>query len=629
MTPAKSDELKKQFTDWDKQLDAHWSSWRKEAEECFDIRAGRAWTSSEKTALEEANRVPVNFNRVLPLLKAVVGAEITGRLRVDYKPRTQGDSKVNEILTSGAEWARDEGDAEGEETEAFMDALTCGLGVVEMRVDFEEEIDGKICHDQCDPMEFAIDPSARKKGAVDAGYMRRKRAMSKKAARERFGKQYFSSHDDSNFTESTDDPRDAYNDDDGKRMHERDMVYVKEYQWYDVETVYMVANPATGEKTEVGDEQLKELEKAAEAMGRYFPKARVRRRKYYRAFCTGERIIDMQPLETEEFTYKFITGDYDRNEGVWFGLVRAMKDPQKWANKFYSLLVHIVGTNAKGGLLIEDDIGDADMRHIEETYADGSSVTKVPSGTISGNKVQTKDAAPIPPAIGDLMAFAVDSLPQTTGINPEMLGTVDRDQPGILEHQRKQAAFGVMASFFDSLRRYRKESGRLLLKLFRFLPPETLIRVSMDDWDNPQYVQMQDVLMNAGTHRYDVMVDDAPDGPNQKERTFAMLMQIVPLVAEFLTPDMWIEILRFSPLPESFVDKMAKRIAQAEEEGNPEEEMAQQIGVAQAQMGLQKDRMMVAREQAQIANVEADTEQKQVETHLTLVSPDPQPQVAV
>ena len=430
LSTKRQDELKEQFSDWDKQLDAHWGTWRREAKECFDIRAGRAWTEAEKKALEGANRVPINFNRVLPLLKAVVGAEISGRLRVDFKPRTQGDTKINQILTSGAEWARDEGDAEGEETEGFMDALTCGLGCIEMRVDFEEEIDGKICHDQVDPLEMDIDPSACKKGAIDAAFIRRKRPMSKKKAKERFGDQYFSSHDDENMTFGIDDPQNAYEDDETKRMHKRDMVYVKEYQWYDLETVYMIANPATGEKTEVNEKELKELEALAEATGRYFPKAKVRKRKYWRAFVSGERIMDVQPLETEEFTYKFITGDYDRNDGVWFGLVRAMKDPQKWSNRFFSNILHIVSTNAKGGILAEPEaIGN--IREFEESYAKADAVTVVAEGALTGGRVQPKVPAPFPSALRELMGVSVDALPQVTGINPELLGTFERNQPGI------------------------------------------------------------------------------------------------------------------------------------------------------------------------------------------------------
>ena len=76
---------------------------------------------------------------------------------------------------------------------------------------------------------------------------------------------------------------------------------------------------------------------------------------YFRAYeCGGVVMAEPEELECGCFTYKAITGMRDRNRNVWFGLVRAMMDPQRFTNKLYSEVIHIIRTNAKGGMVVEE-----------------------------------------------------------------------------------------------------------------------------------------------------------------------------------------------------------------------------------------------------------------------------------
>jgi len=76
------------------------------------------------------------------------------------------------------------------------------------------------------------------------------------------------------------------------------------------------------------------------------------------------------------------------------------------------------------------------------------------------------------------MQFAITSIRDCTGINLELLGQKDINQPGILEAQRKQAGMTVLATLFDSVRRFRKQVGRIRLYLIQtYLSDGRLIRI--------------------------------------------------------------------------------------------------------------------------------------------------------
>ena len=136
------------------------SRWRKQAREDMAFAAGHQWEDSDVALLEEQNRPIITFNRTDPIIDAVVGAELTNRQEVQFRPRVPmtiddgNDGKLAENYTEVARWVRDQCDAEDEESIAFRDATTVGMGWAETWIDFEEEEDGKIREDRRNPLEM-------------------------------------------------------------------------------------------------------------------------------------------------------------------------------------------------------------------------------------------------------------------------------------------------------------------------------------------------------------------------------------------------------------------------------------------------------------------------------------------
>jgi hypothetical protein len=152
----------------------------------------------------------------------------------------------------------------------------------------------------------------------------------------------------------------------------------------------------------------------------------------------------------------------------------------------------------------------------------------------------------------------------------------------------------ILADFFNAIRRYRKEQGGLLLYyLQNFIPDGRLIRVSENGAQ--QFIPL---LRSKMAEEYDVIVDETPSSPNMKERTWSILMQMTPILSKLpVPPQVWMELLKFSPLPETLTSKIEQLMQQAQQQPknqNPVEASRAAYHQAQAQkLGAEADRTKV------------------------------------
>src|SRR5690606_37124843 len=114
------------------------------------------WSDEDRKQLEDQRRPVITFNRTLAIVKSVAGIEINGRHETAYIPRSTepGTVKANELLSAASQWMADETDAEDEQSEAFQDCITCGMGWTEPTLSYEEDPDGGYCETRIDPLEM-------------------------------------------------------------------------------------------------------------------------------------------------------------------------------------------------------------------------------------------------------------------------------------------------------------------------------------------------------------------------------------------------------------------------------------------------------------------------------------------
>jgi len=565
--------------------------WLTEAQRCYDFVAGHQWTDEELQALKDQLRPSVVFNLVEPVINVVAGLEVTNRQEVKYLPRTLDDAGPNEVLTGAAEWTRDECDAEDEESEAFLDMATCGEGWTDTRLDYEYDPDGGILTDRVDAMEMLPDPNSKKKNYKDAEFLVREKmvlvswledtwpekadeidvAATTTEDSQAEGETHLNVVGDQYRSPGTK----AYGTTGGKRREMK----LTEYQYKKRVPYYRIQDPTTGEMAEFTVEQHDQLQQRAQALlGTRLKSIRQTKCVYHRAFAVGDVLLENRECpDPGSFTYKAMTAKRDKKKKCWYGLVRGMIDPQQWTNKFVSQSMHILNSNAKGGVVYEEGaVGDA--KEFEQSWAHPSKPTKVAAGALTGGRIQPKQPPAFPPQLDKLLEFSVGNIYRTSGVSPEMLGAVDREQAAVLEYQRKQAGVTILATLFDALRKYRKEQGRTLLYLIQtYLSDGRLVRIVGEA--GMKYVPL---TKQDGTAKYDVIIDESPSSPNQKEKTWSIIQGLLPL---------WIktgqsipqEFYDYLPLPQSLIDKMKQPDPQKQQEAQQAKEMA--IREKQAEIG--------------------------------------------
>ena len=600
--------------------------WHKEARLDFDFRAGEQWPEEDKKYMEDAQkRACLVFNTIDPVIDVVIGSEITNRQEVRYIPRQVGAAPVNEVLTEAARWFRDLTDAEHEESNAFADAATCGMGWTEHRLDFEENPNGDPKIQRIDPLEMVWDSAAKQANLTDGRRVYRvQRKVPLRDAKDKWptGVDREPILEDSDWDatwagELADDeaPYDVHRPGEPLKheavegRQERTVTLVQ-VQWYEKQHFHRAV--IGGQLMELGAEQHRLAATRAAALGQDFRAIEQTRKIYYQAIIGGvvleiTKMVGPSGDYARSFTLLPITAKWDRNNRQFYGLVRAMRSPQMWANKWLSTAVEIMARNAKGGLMLEEG-AVVDEQEFEEAWSRPGGNSYFRPGALTGGKVTPKPAANFPTDFMQMTNFAISSIPRVTGINMEMMGLAGSNpaspndpRTASQEYQRRQSATIVLAGLFDSLRRYRRMAGRLLLYLItEFLQDGRLIRIVGQE--NDRYVPL---IRDPNVVQYDVIVDDAPSAPSQKELVWNSMIQMLPMLQGINPPPaVMLTLLDYSPLPASLVAKIKTAVQQAAASAPPPPPDPIQLIIAEKKMDVE------ATQQKHLANLTARKAEK-------------------
>ncbi len=579
--------------------------WRIEAEQDYDFVAGRQYTADEIAILNKKKRPVAIFNRIGTIVDAVTGYEIGNRREVRYIPREMGDVQANELYTAAGQWFNDECKGDFVRSAIFADTIICGMGWSETRIDFTESPNGEPRKDHLDPFEMAWDRDARGRNLADATRIWRARRIPLSEAEGMF-QDYTKAELDaswSNINSEADLKRKPSNPTQG----DGEYVTIIQCQYIVKEPYILAVDPLTNEEAEFTEKEFDEANKRLKLIDPTLVMEGVtfRKKRIKQAFLGGVVLSYGDAPCPKQFSMQCVTGKYDRNKGTWYGLVRAMKDPQRWANKWLAQMMHIMNSNAKGGLMAEKRAFD-DPRAAQRDWADPDSITIMNDGAISNNAIKEKMQAPFPAGFQQLTEFAITSIRDVSGVNQELLGLRDADQPGVLEAQRKQAGMNILQWAFDGMKLYSERDGEVILYyLQNDLSDGRLIRIVGKDME--KFVP----LAKQADVDYDIIVDDAPTSPNQKEQIWGIVSSFIPLMGKVIPPQYILKALKFSPLPSSIVSELEEMANAPNPQAQREAEMRARLMAAEIAEKEGKGQSEQARAEIEMQKL-ADAQQQRV-----------------
>jgi hypothetical protein len=494
------------------------------------------------------------------------------------------------------------------QSRAFRDATICGMGWTEAIISYDDDPQGLYEECRIHPCEMVWDREARDQNILDAKRVARVRKMRVADARNIIGgltNKKFSDFDldaswASDVTAPANEPRtqeqkelreEHHIDNDPKRT-----VTLVQVQWWEFEPYYRAANPdaiRNPQAQRIIDMSEADYAKAQKSYGALsptgkWPGTKMRRKVYKQAFLGSVLLHSGDCPCPTNFTMNCTTWE-PNEDGTFSGLIRDIRDPQTWGNKFFAQLMHIVNATAKGGIIAESD-AFPDVEEAKRNYARPEGIVVVNPGAISKGKVMAKPGQGFTSGVLNLIQITDQMFSEVTGINLELMGLANRDQAGVLETQRKQAAMTILATLFDSMAMFRERVGRVRLHYIQtVLADGRLIRIAGEDAQEAIPL-VRDKVMG----KYDVVISDAPTSPNSKEKIWASIQILLPplMQAGMVGPEHIMVLLDYVPgLPAKLVQAFremaskpdpAKEEAQALSKRSAEAEVADKEASAQS-----------------------------------------------
>jgi len=581
---------------------SHLYNFHKQARTELAFASGHQWDEADANILRQRNAAMTTFNRTDTLVDAVVGYFTNNRQEISFMPRETTDTAVSDSLRKVNKWIEDVSKADVAEDLMFRSAYICGLGFTDTYMDYSVDPLG------CPKIEFVpvynvlYDPTARATNLEDAKWMVRfkdvpidefvalypqqaNKVLSEPQGVWNMGTPTASTTSSNpinallNYSVAGENTRiqsGVMND--PQNWNEEfgftgGYVRVITYYYTTYETVYGVVTQEPDPTDPRGyKETLRETTdyKEAKAMAAmeyetggdvarfYLPitkRAAMRKRV---AVIAGRTVLEDGPSAAGDYhwTLQACTGKYDDKVGVFYGAVRNMIDPQQWANKFLSEIIDIFRVNSKGGPIVETGAVRS-MQRFNKQWANPHETIELEEGGLA--KFTTRPQGQYPASLDRLLQLAVESLPDVSGVNKELMGMADRTQSGNVEYQRKQAGMVVLATYFKAVRLYHINRGKVNLNFIqKFMNGTRVLRI-----DSESGSELLPVLFDEDVSTYDVVVTDSPVAPNTKEKTWQQIVQILPIVQAVLPPQVMLQLMKYSPLPAKAVEEIAAAAQQA------------------------------------------------------------------
>lgn len=524
------------------------------ADQCDKFFAGHQWREDDLSKLRIAGRPALTINKILSTIGTVLGEQIQNRVEVLFRPASGSPAEVAEALTKVWMQIAQNNQLPWKRSDVFADGIIRSRGFYDVRLDFNDALEGEVRIEHLNSKNVVIDPDAEEydpdtwndvfitkwltiadierlygKGKADA--LRSKGSSdymygydSIERTRDRFSgliyeaEQYYMHHGDEQQRRNIRVLERQYRELDNQR------------HFVDIETGDMRPIPENWDRNRIADM----LEKAGGAIN--VTKKLVKRVKW---LTTADSVV----LHDEWSPYKhFTVVPYFPyfTHGRTIGLVENLLGPQEILNKVSSQELHIVNTTANSGYVVEQDsLANMSIQELEVRGAETGLVIEYKKGSQPPEKIKPNQ---VPTGLDRVSMKTEDHIKTISGVSDSMQG-FDREDVAAKAIAYKQQRGAVnLTKPFDNLERTDWLLARNVLDIVQtYYTEPRLVTIIKDDLTHTQEsieVNAADpvtgqIVNDLTIGEYDIVVTSSPSRAtledNQFEQARAMIEMGVPI----------------------------------------------------------------------------------------------------
>jgi len=600
---------KKQLTDlqlareqWDRYTTAMTRghiNYQREAKrnEDFYLGGGRQWDLEVKEALEAIGKPWLEENVIFPTVNTVLGYQTQSRMDIAYKPRGSDDQDISDVLSKLTMFIVDQNRFPWIESQVFADGMIQQRGYFDIRMNFDDNINGDIQITDLDPLDVIPDPDGKSANPDDWQDVTTTKWIPLDDIKIIYGpakwRQVMNAtegNSDADFgADEWGEERNKFSDPgtfNSFYVDTADIIHVQilERQWYKLTSRHFFYDIETGDLYPVPDGMTKaERTKTAKAQGSEIITRVVKRIRW--TVSTKSTILHDEWSPYDHFTVVPFFPYFRRGKTV--GMVDNLIKTQEMLNKTYSQILHVINTTANSGWTLEENtLTNMETEDLEDRGGETGLVLEYKAGRQKPEKIEPNQ---IPTGLKDMVTSGVDLVRLISGVSETFQGGKGPEVSGVAIQSRVHQSAIQLATPIDNLFRTRNMIAERLLKLIQqFYTAERSFVITHENTEedeneevtiNEQVAETGDILNDVTVGKYDVVIADVPTQITFQNAQFQQAIEMRKFGVEI--PDD--EMIRMSTLARK--QEIAKKVS-----GDPSEEQiqAQQMEIEQLQQEIEK-----------------------------------------
>lgn len=130
------------------------------ADRCEAFFRGDQWDKADKARLNLQRRPALTINKIISTISNVLGEQIYNRSEISYRPRSGAPEEVADALTKVFKYISDNNQLDWKRSDMFTDGIITSRGFLDMRMGFDDSMQGDIVVENLNPKNVIVDPDA-------------------------------------------------------------------------------------------------------------------------------------------------------------------------------------------------------------------------------------------------------------------------------------------------------------------------------------------------------------------------------------------------------------------------------------------------------------------------------------